>query len=233
MYVLSNFKCSSNHTLSQTSRPRTWITFIPTPPNHPHQNSSVRTARLSLTSLPNQFPLSAAQLPPISSPPISPSSQHAPSDSTPLLGSCSSAPSQKPRRHTVVGLDSHDGHGHNLIPGHHRHESHSRHEHHHIDHPRCVVTRFYEATEGEGCASAKVSHGEDLDLQAPEPQRYPVHSHSHGHHGHGHGDLEALLEHADSDAGTDCTAEEEDAERAIGRKRQIVGILVRHTLTST
>jgi zinc transporter 1/2/3 len=180
----------------------------------------------SYPSEPSTPKLEPAQLPPISSPPISPSSQHAPSDSTPLLGSCSSAPSQKPRRHTVVGLDSHDGHGHNLIPGHHRHESHSRHEHHHIDHPRCVVTRFYEATEGEGCASAKVSHGEDLDLQAPEPQRYPVHSHSHGHGHHGHGDLEALLEHADSDAGTDCTAEEEDAEREIGRKRQIVGILV-------
>jgi hypothetical protein len=206
--------------------------FLPLRTIHTKTRAYVQLAYLS-RHYPINFHLSAAQLPPISSPPISPSSQQAPSDSTPLLGSCSSAPSQKPRRHTVVGLDSHDGHSHNLIPGHHRHESHSRHEHHHIDHPRCVVTRFYEATEGEGCASAKVSHGEDLDLQAPEPQRYPVHSHSHGHHGHGHGDLEALLEPADSDAGTDCTAEEEDAERAIGRKRQIVGILVRHTLTST
>ncbi|KAN0135229.1 Zinc/iron permease [Lactarius tabidus] len=179
----------------------------------------------SYPSEPSTPKLEPAQLPPISSPPISPSQQQAPGDSTPLLGSCSSEPPQKHRRYTVAGPDSH-GHGHNLIPGHHRHESHSRHEHHHIDHPRCVVTRFYDAADGgEECASAKVSHVEDL--QAPEPQRYPVHSHSHGHgHGHSHGDLEALLEHAGSDAGTDCTAEEDDAERAIGRKRQIVGILV-------
>ena len=140
-------------------------------------------------------------------------------------------PPQKHRRYTVADAQSH-GHSHGLIPGHHRHESHSRHEHHHIDHPRCVVTRFYEAADDEDCASAKASHVEDL--QAPESQRYPAHSHSRSHshgHSHGHGDLEALLEHADSDAGTDCTAEEEDAERAIGRKRQIVGILVRDALS--
>ena len=201
-------------------------------PSEPSTPKLERTySRLSLTSLPNRFPLSAAQLPPITSPPISPSQQQAPSDSTPLLGSCSSVPPQKHRRYTVADAQSH-GHSHGLIPGHHRHESHSRHEHHHIDHPRCVVTRFYEAADDEDCASAKASHVEDL--QAPEPQRYPAHSHSRSHshgHSHGHGDLEALLEHADSDAGTDCTAEEEDAERAIGRKRQIVGILVRGVLS--
>ena len=203
-------------TISQTFRPRTWITFIPTPPNHPPRNSSVRTTLISHTSLLNQFPLSARQLPSISSPPISPS-QQAPSESTPLLNPCSSESSTKHRRHTVAGLN----HSHDLIPGHHRHESHSRHEHHHTDHPRCVFTRFYESADDEGCPSAKISQSEE----AGEPQlHYPV---SHGHSHHGHGDLEALLERADLDTGTDCTAEEEDADRTIGRKRQIVGILVR------
>ncbi|KAF8260497.1 Zinc/iron permease [Lactarius quietus] len=106
-------------------------------------------------------------------------------------------------------------HSQSLLPGHHRHESHTRHDHHHVDHPRCAITRFFESADGEGCTSAKVSHVEDG--QVAEPQHY-LH--------HGHGDLEALLERAASDAGTDCTAEEEDAERTIGRKRQIVGILV-------
>jgi hypothetical protein len=130
------------------------------------------------------------------------------------------SPLQKHRRHTVAGLN----HSHDLIPGHHRHESHSLHEHHHIDLPRCVLTRFYESADGEECASVKVSQGEE----AGEPQlHYPV-SQGHSHH-HGHGDLEALLERADSDAGTDC---EEDAEQTIGRRRQIVGILVRRTLPS-
>ncbi|KAF8262423.1 hypothetical protein EI94DRAFT_1704773 [Lactarius quietus] len=79
-------------------------------------------------------------------------------------------------------------------------------------------------TTTERCASAKVPHIEDS--QVAKPQHYPVHSHSHGYSHHGHGDLKALLECADSDAGTDCMAKEEDAEWTIGRKRQFIGILV-------
>ena len=197
--------------------------------SYPSEPSTPKLERtytcLSLVSLLNQFPISATQ-PPISSPPISPS-QEVPSESTPLLDSCSSAPPKKHRRRHTVSVAQVLNHSHGLLPGHHRHESHSRHEHHHIDHPRCVLTRFYESADDEGRASAKLSHVEDH--QAGEPQQsLHVHSHSHGHGHHGHGDLEALLERADSDAGSDCTAEEEDAEVTIGRKRQIVGILVRH-----
>ncbi len=195
---------------------------------HPESRAYVHLliSVLSLVTLLNQFPSPATQLPPISSPPISPS-QQAPREGTPLLGPCSSARAKQPRRHTVAGAHSHD-HSHGLLPGHHRHEPHRQHDQHHSDHPRCALTRFYESADGEGCASAKTPHVEDH--QAGEPQLslpYQVHSHSHGHGHHGHGDLEGLLEGADSDAGTDCTAEEEEADRTIGRKRQIVGILVR------
>ncbi|KAH8980034.1 Zinc/iron permease [Lactarius hatsudake] len=173
----------------------------------------------SYSSVPSTPKVEPAQLPPISSPPITPS-QQAPREGTPLLGSCSSSCTKQPRQHTVAGAHSHD-HSHGLLPGHHRHEPHRQHDQHHTDHPRCVLTRFYESADGDQCASAKVSsHVED------EAQHYQVHSHSHGHGHHGHGDLEGLLDGADSDANTDCTAEEEEADRIIGRKRQIVGILV-------
>ncbi|KAI9439274.1 Zinc/iron permease [Lactarius indigo] len=174
----------------------------------------------SYSSVPSTPKVEPTQLPPIS-PPITPS-QQAPREVTPLLDSCSSTHTKQSHRHTVGGAHSHD-HSHGLLPGHHRHEPHRHHDQHHTDHPRCVLTRFYESADGEGCASAKVSSQDD---QVGEAQHYQVHSHSHGHSHHGHGDLEGLLEGADSDADTDCTAEEEEADRLIGRKRQIVGILV-------
>ncbi|KAH8987155.1 Zinc/iron permease [Lactarius akahatsu] len=177
----------------------------------------------SYSSVPSTPKVEPAQLPPISSPPITPS-QQAPREGTPLLGACSSACTKQPRQNAVAGAHSHD-HSHGLLPGHHRHEPHRQHDQHHTDHPRCVLTHFYESTDGEGCASAKVSSHVG-DHQVGEAQHYQVHSHSHGHGHHGHGDLEGLLEGADSEADTDCTAEEEEADRIIGRKRQIVGILV-------
>jgi hypothetical protein len=57
-----------------------------------------------------------------------------------------------------------------------------------------------------------------------QPQRYL--SHSHGHFHHGHGDMESLLESPELEAETDSEAGE--AEIKIGRKRQIIGILVRY-----
>ncbi|KAI9451823.1 Zinc/iron permease [Lactarius psammicola] len=180
----------------------------------------------SYSSVPSTPKVEPTQLPPISDPPISPS-QQAPREGTPLLGPCSSARPKQPRRHTVAGAHSHD-HSHGLLPGHHRHEPHRQHDQHHSDHPRCALTRCFESADGEGCDSTKVSsHVEDHQVDEPQQSPiYQVHSHSHGHTHHGHGDLERLLESADSDAETDCTAEEEEADRIIGRKRQIVGILV-------
>jgi hypothetical protein len=56
-----------------------------------------------------------------------------------------------------------------------------------------------------------------------QPQRHQPHSRGHAHHGHG--DMESLLETPDLEAEIDSEADE--AETKIGRKRQIIGILVR------
>ncbi len=105
---------------------------------HPESRAYVHLliSVLSLVTLLNQFPSPATQLPPISSPPISPS-QQAPREGTPLLGPCSSARAKQPRRHTVAGAHSHD-HSHGLLPGHHRHEPHRQHDQHHSDHRQTV-----------------------------------------------------------------------------------------------
>jgi hypothetical protein len=53
-------------------------------------------------------------------------------------------------------------------------------------------------------------------------QRHQSHAHGHVHHSV---DVECLLDEADSDGETDSA---DDVEPIIGRKRQIIGILVRH-----
>ena len=58
---------------------------------------------------------------------------------------------------------------------------------------------------------------------------HPHQSHAHGpaHHNEHHSvDIECPLDGADSDGETDSTAD--DDQLNIGRKRQIIGILVRH-----
>jgi len=76
----------------------------------------------------------------------------------------------------------------------------------------------------EDAATAKVSPtGSHHVAEYQQPQRYQPHSHGHAHHGHG--DMESLLETPDLEAETDSEADE--AEIKIGRKRQIIGILVR------
>lgn len=80
----------------------------------------------------------------------------------------------------------------------------------------------------EDPATAKASPERDhhvADYQ--QPRRYQ--SHSHGHPHHGHGDMESLLDTPELDVETESEAD--DAELKIGRKRQIIGILVRFTFT--
>ena len=78
----------------------------------------------------------------------------------------------------------------------------------------------------EDPATAKASPERDhhvADYQ--QPRRYQPHSHGHSHHGHG--DMESLVDTPDLDAETDSEAD--DVEHKIGRRRQIIGILVRFT----
>lgn len=161
-------------------------------------------------------PSAAEQLPPVSH------SQQTPDESTPLLDPCASIPSTHFRRNTVCG----DVHGHNFVFGHHRHEPLRQHERHHSDHLRCGVVRLYDSEDREENATIKsVPAG---DPERPPSQRHQVQSshHHHHHHHHTHGDLESLLDRPDSDAETDSESMTEDGEPMIGRKRQIVGILV-------
>jgi hypothetical protein len=76
----------------------------------------------------------------------------------------------------------------------------------------------------EEAAVAKVPPSGDHHVaEYQQPRRYSSHSHGHSHHAHG--DMESLLETPDLEAETDSEADE--AEIKIGRKRQIIGILVR------
>jgi hypothetical protein len=75
----------------------------------------------------------------------------------------------------------------------------------------------------EDAATAKVAPARDHHVA--ESRRYQ--SDSYGHPHHGHVDMESLLDTPDLDAETDSEADE--AELKIGRKRQIIGILVRFT----
>ena len=161
----------------------------------------------------------AVQLPPSSTPHVHPTRQ-AIDEATPLLGSSPLQHTAQSRRHTITGP-----HAHSLMLGHHRHEPPQQHERHHIDHPRCGLTQLFapEDTVEEDAATAKVAPARDHHVA--ESRRYQ--SDSYGHPHHGHVDMESLLDTPDLDAETDSEADE--AELKIGRKRQIIGILVRFT----
>jgi hypothetical protein len=76
----------------------------------------------------------------------------------------------------------------------------------------------------EDAEIAKVPPARDDHVaEYQQPRRYQSHSHRHSHHGHG--DMESLLETPELEAESDSEADE--AEIKIGRKRQIIGILVR------
>lgn len=107
--------------------------------------------------------------------------------------------------------------------GHHRHEAPQQHERHHIDHPRCGLAQFFspEDTVPEDAEISKVppERNHHVAEYQQQPRRYMSHSHGHSHH-----DMESLLETPDLEAETDS---DDEAELKIGRKRQIIGILVR------
>jgi hypothetical protein len=192
-----------------------WTTSTRTPPYPLPQRSSVSLMDLFLFGLISQStPYLAAQLPPSSPPPVLPTHQ-ATDETTPLF----SQPSAQPRRHTITGP-----HAHNLMLGHHRHEAPQQHERHYIDHPRCGLTQFFSPEDTVAEDAAKVPPARDHHVAGyQQPRRYLSHSHGHSHHGHG--DMESLPETPELEAETDSEADE--AEIKIGRKRQIIGILVR------
>ncbi|KAI0248541.1 Zinc/iron permease [Lactifluus subvellereus] len=172
----------------------------------------------SYSSEPPSPRVKPAQVPPASSPDVC-SSQQAPDETTALLDARAPASPVSSRRHTVAGV-----HGHNFILGHHRHEPSRQHERHHSDHPRCGVMRLYDSEDREEDPTAKAAPVGDRQVaECQRSSRHRVHSHGSSHH-HSHGDLESLFDRPDSDAETDSMAE--GAELVIGRKRQIVGILV-------
>jgi hypothetical protein len=198
-----------------------WTTSTRTPPYHLPQRPSVSPIDLFLFGAISQStPYLAAQLPPSSPPPVLPTRQ-ATDETTPLIFSHPSQSSAQPRRHTIT-----DPHAHNLMLGHHRHEAPQQHDRHYIDHPRCGLTQFFspEDTVAEDAAIAKVPPARDHHVaEHQQPRRYLSHAHGHSHHGHG--DMESLLDTPELEAETDSEADE--AELKIGRKRQIIGILVR------
>jgi|SRR5712671_717374 len=201
---------------TQTFRPLMSITFNRTLPYPLPQRSSVGIVDLSFRINARSFLFVDAQLHPASPHPISPIRQVA-DEVTPLLDSRPSEPTARPpHRHTVTGTPPH-----NLVLGHHRYEPHQQHERHHSDHPRCGLAQFYgpEDREEEDAAANKIA--QTRDYHAAE-HRQSRHRHSHSHHSHG--DIETFLDDPDTDAETDSTADE--AELKIGRKRQIIGILV-------
>ena len=196
-----------------------WTTSIHTPPNPLPQRSSVSLIDIFLFGITSQSTLYlAAQLSP-SSPPAVPPTRRETDETTPLFYPHPSQPSPQLRRHTITGP-----HAHNLVLGHHRHEAPQQHERHHIDHPRCGLTQLFspDDTVAEEAVTAKVPSERDHQHVAEyqQPRRYLSHSHGHSHH-----DMESLLETPDLEAETD--SEDDEAEIKIGRKRQIIGILVR------
>jgi hypothetical protein len=195
-----------------------WTTSTRTLRNPLPQRSSVSLIDLFLFWVISKFtPCLATQIPPSSPPPLLPTRQTI-DETTPLFSPHSSHPSAQPRRHTIIGPHAHD-----LVLGHHRHEPPQQHERHHIDHPRCGLTQFFspEETAAEDSATAKVPPERDHHVaEYQQPRRYLSHSHGHSHH-----DMESLFETPDLEAETD--SEDDEAEIKIGRKRQIIGILVR------
>ncbi|THH16083.1 hypothetical protein EW146_g4496 [Bondarzewia mesenterica] len=136
-------------------------------------------------------------------------SQH-PSETTPLLSPNSSRPTQPARRYSLSNPKV-NGHVHvhdqEILEGHHRHELRCSHDEHHGPPPRGSIPLF----------------GEELE----DPHHHYYHHHSHFHrHEHEHGHVHANLEIVGDEANEECVHERSDEELEIGRKRQVVGILV-------
>jgi len=170
----------------------------------------------SYSSLPPTPKIKHVPFPPASSHPVSPTRQVA-DEATPLLDSRPSEPTARPpHRHTIIGIPPH-----NLVLGHHRHEPHGQHERHHSDHPRCGLAQFYGTgdREEDDAATNKMIQARDHHAADHRQSRHHLHSPHHSH-----GDIESSPGSSDTDAETDSTADE--AELKIGRKRQIIGILV-------
>ncbi|KAH9994332.1 ZIP zinc transporter-domain-containing protein [Russula compacta] len=155
-----------------------------------------------------------------SSPPVSPTRQVI-DEVTPLLDPHPSEFNARSRRHSINSV-----HTHGLMLGHHRHELPQQHEEHYSDHPRHALLQLFgpedreEEEVEEDAATAKPAPA--TDHHVAQHHRPSQHHHSHSHH---HSDVECLLDSADSDGETDPTSDDE-AELKIGRKRQIIGILV-------
>lgn len=150
--------------------------------------------------------------------PSSPTRQVVVNEASPLLDSRPSEITAPSRRHTVTC-----GHNHGLVLGHHRHEPPQQHERHHTDHPRCGLMQYL-GPENRVEEVSPITHRHVAD------HRQSRHRHSHAlGHAHHRGDIEGLVDRSDSDAETDSMAD--DAELKIGRRRQIVGILVRLTVS--
>ena len=200
----------------QTFRPPMWITSSPTRLRHLRQRSSVSLTDLSfLVIARTSLHMIAVQLPLASSPPGLPARQAVVSEATPLLDPCPSEFTAPPRRHTFTG-----GHNHGLMLGHHRHEPPQQHERHHTDHPRSGLMQYLGPEEDRGEEASPTRHQHVAD------HRQSRHLHSHALvHAHHSGDIEGLVDRPDSDAEINSAAD--DAELKIGRKRQIIGILVR------
>lgn len=200
----------------QTFRPPMWITSSPTRLRHLRQRSSVSLTDPSfLVIARTSLHMIAVQLPLASSPPGLPARQAVVSEATPLLDPCPSEFTAPPRRHTFTG-----GHNHGLMLGHHRHEPPQQHERHHTDHPRSGLMQYLGPEEDRGEEASPTRHQHVAD------HRQSRHLHSHALvHAHHSGDIEGLVDRPDSDAEINSAAD--DAELKIGRKRQIIGILVR------
>lgn len=73
--------------------------------------------------------------------------------------------------------------------------------------------------------ASPICHHHVADQWHAQPHQSHAHGHAY-HNAHHSGDIECPLGGADSDGETDSMAD--DAQLKIGRKRQIIGILVRH-----
>lgn len=107
----------------------------------------------------------------------------------------------------------HHAHSHAIsrfFAGHHRHESRGRHEEHHDRSPRI--------------AAAPVLYAQSLERDAERASLHHHHSHDHGHRGRRHDeDSEDEASLLGGDEGSHSAAAK------IGKRRQLVGILVSHS----
>ncbi|KAI0048134.1 Zinc/iron permease [Auriscalpium vulgare] len=148
------------------------------------------------------------------------------SESTPLLAVPVSAPaSPSARRHSIASLqDPAHAHHENLeiFQGHHRHEPRLAHAEHH-EYPRRGSVLLLDAELGVSPGDV-IKPALSQDGHAPRPQHnVPGHGHQHRH---AHLDLESLAEEDNDDEDCSSDAAAAAAKLEIGRKRQVVGILV-------